>query len=231
MAEMALLAELDREEGETGSLTQKAYRQIEELVVTLRLPPGAVLSETALAKQLEIGRTPIREALQRLAREGLIAVLPRRGILVSEISVKRQLRLVEVRRELERLMAKAAARRADAEERAAFREMASGMRRAAETQDDITFMRYDRQLNLLLCRAARNEYLTSAMGLTQGLSRRFWYSHYKQVADLPLCARLHAELADAVAAGEKSNAEAASDRLLAYVEAFTRAALDADSRV
>src|SRR5690554_1389436 len=99
-----------QEEGqEGGSLTEQAYRQLEEMIVTLQLMPGAVLSETHLARELSIGRTPVREALQRLAREGLIVILPRRGILVSEINVKRQLRLLEVRRELERLMGKASA--------------------------------------------------------------------------------------------------------------------------
>src|SRR5262249_44464891 len=94
------------------SLTEKAYRQIEELIVTLQIPPGTVVSEAQLSERLAIGRTPIREALQRLARERLVVVLPRRGIMVSEINVRTQLRLLEVRRELERLIARSAARRA-----------------------------------------------------------------------------------------------------------------------
>jgi DNA-binding GntR family transcriptional regulator len=82
------------------SLTERAYRQIEELIVTLQIPPGTVVSEASLSERLAIGRTPIREALQRLARERLVVVLPRRGIMVSEINVRTQLRLLEVRREL-----------------------------------------------------------------------------------------------------------------------------------
>ncbi|MEE8122944.1 MAG: GntR family transcriptional regulator, partial [Alphaproteobacteria bacterium] len=73
------------------SLTDRAYNQLEELVVTLRLEPGAVLSEGVLASELGFGRTPIREALQRLAREGLVVILPRKGILVSEINPRKQL--------------------------------------------------------------------------------------------------------------------------------------------
>src|SRR3546814_328139 len=156
--------------------------------------PGAVLSEAALAQQLGIGRTPIREALQRLAREGLVVIMPRRGIMVSDINVKRQLRLLELRRELERLMSSVAAKRATAEERAAFLDIATAMRRTIEDGEDLVFMRYDRRLNVLLCQAAKNEFVTNAMGLMQGLSRRFWYMHYKEVADLPLCAWLHAGL-------------------------------------
>ena len=64
------------------TLTEQAYRLIEEQIVTLNLKPGDVLSEQLLSATLKIGRTPIREALQRLAREGLVTILPRKGILV-----------------------------------------------------------------------------------------------------------------------------------------------------
>jgi DNA-binding FadR family transcriptional regulator len=90
-------------------------------------------------------------------------------------------------------------------------------------------MRNDRELNLLELDAARNEFATGAMTLMHGLSRRFWYIHYKEVADLPLAARLHANLALAIAGGDGGQAAAASDRLLDYIEAFTRATVTADA--
>ena len=211
------------------SLTEKAYRLIEELIVTLQIAPGAVVSEASLSARLGIGRTPIREALQRLARERLVVVLPRRGIMVSEINVRTQLRLLEVRRELERLIARSAARRAGAPQRQQFRAIARAMAETALTNDDIAFMRSDRELNLLALDAARNEFASGAMALMHGLSRRFWYIHYKEVADLPLAARLHANVALAIADGDGDAAAAASDRLLDYIEAFTRATVAADA--
>jgi DNA-binding GntR family transcriptional regulator len=81
-----------------SSLTDKAYLRLEEMIVTLQLKPGEVLSETALTGKLNIGRTPVREALHRLAREGLVMILPRRGILVAEFNIKSQLKMLEVRR-------------------------------------------------------------------------------------------------------------------------------------
>ena len=207
------------------TLTEKAYAQIEELIVTLQLPPGTVLSELVLADRLGIGRTPIREALQRLSRDGLVNILPRRGVLVSDIDLRSQLRLLEVRRELERLMARGAAERASEEERAQFAEIARGMNRASENQDDISFMRLDQQFNTLVSLAARNEYASRSMGLMHGLSRRFWYQHYKQAADLPLCARLHAAVAEAIARREPDKAADASDRLVDYIESFARSTL------
>ncbi len=123
-------------EAEDGTLTDRAYRELEEMIVTLQLSPGTVLSEQALALRLKIGRTPIREALQRLARDGLVVIMPRRGIMVSEINLRLQLRLLEVRRELERLMASLAAERATPEERREFAEVAEAMLVAAAKADD-----------------------------------------------------------------------------------------------
>ncbi len=208
------------------SLADEAYRRLEELIVTLELAPGAVLSEAALAARLAIGRTPVRESLHRLAREGLVVILPRRGILVSEIDIGSQLRLLEVRREVERLMARSAARRATAAERAEFEAIATGMLAAAGTEDDRGFMRLDRRLNLLVSTAARNEYAAKAMGLMHGLSRRFWFMHHGHVADLPVAAERHANLARAIAGGDGEAAARASDGLLDYIESITRAALD-----
>jgi DNA-binding GntR family transcriptional regulator len=215
---------IDDRDDET--LTERAYRQIEELIVTLELPPETILSEQSLAQRLSIGRTPIREALQRLARDGLVVILPRRGILVSQINLKTQMRLLEVRRELERLMARSAAERATSEEATAFAGIARDMRRASDQADDMTFMRLDRALNELVSQAARNEFAARAMGLMHGLSRRFWYQHYREAGDLPLSARLHADLADAIARRDADAAGKASDLLIDYIESFARKTIE-----
>ena len=207
------------------TLTEQAYYRLEEMIVTLELAPGAILSEQALSADLGIGRTPIREALQRLSREGLVLVLPRKAIIVTETDPKRQLLVLEVRRELERLLARACAERATDAERRRFAEIADGMEAAAGKNDDIAFMRLDRELNALLAEAAHNEYASRAMRSLNGHSRRFWYLHYKEAADLPKCARLHADEARAIAKGNASRAAAASDKLIDYNESFTRATI------
>ncbi len=216
---------LDDDLGQTETLSDRAYRELEEQIVTLKIPPGTVVSEAALSKRTGFGRTPIREAIQRLARERLVTIMARRGIMVAEVNIKTQLRLLEVRRELERLLARCAARRATAAERSRFDAIADEMKRAGAKNDDRTFMRLDREFNLLVLDAARNEFATGAMTLMHGLSRRFWYIHYKEVADMPLAAKLHADIARRIAQGDPDKAAAASDRLLDYIEAFTRATL------
>ncbi len=214
--------------GTAQSLTNLAYAQLEELIVTLRLAPGRVVSEAELSELIGIGRTPIREALQRLAREKLVSILPRRGIVVTEINVGSQLRLLEVRRELERLIAKLAARRATEEERRRFRDLARDFEKSAKENNDTSFMRTDREYNTLCSEAAHNDFASSAMALMHSLSRRFWYIHYKHAADMPLTAKLHADIARSIAHGDEEGAARACDRLLDEIEKFTRETVSSD---
>lgn len=210
---------------DSQSLTQRAYKQIEEMIVTLQLEPGEVISEPALMSQLKIGRTPIREALQRLAFEGLVVILPRRGVLVSEINHSRQLQLLELRREIERFVMREAARRSTPEERAAFSELAAHFEQSAAEDDDRAFMRYDLMFNRMTIKACRNEYAAKSMQLMQGLARRFWYQHYRQALDLNRCAKLHARVAKAISKGSAEEAANASDQLIDYMAEFTRASI------
>lgn len=211
-----------------ASLTDQAYTLLEEMIVRLQLPPGSAVSEAMLSAQLGIGRTPIREALHRLARDRLVQILPRRGVIVSSIDVVSQLRLLEVRREIDRLSARAAARRSQADERTQFAQMAEQFRAAGRKGDDVTFLRVDRDFNELCLKAARNEFAEMAMMPLHSLSRRFWYVHYRQAADLAETAELHAAIAQAIALGDESAAARAADALLDSVEAFTRSTVDLD---
>ena len=127
-------------------------------------------------------------------------------------------------------MAELAALRSTTSERTVFREIAQAMRLAGRQKDDVGFMRLDRDLNQRIAQSCRNRYARRAMGLLHGLSRRFWYMHYKEVLDLPRCARLHAEQAATIADGGTAAALAATNALLDYIESFTRASLDVPRR-
>ena len=91
---------------------------------------------------------------------------------------------------------------------------------AAAKSDDIAFMRLDQRFNILVATAARNEFARRSMGLMNALSRRFWYQHYQEVADLPLAAKLHAAVAEAISQKKAKAAATASDRLIDYIEDF-----------
>ena len=208
------------------SLTTTAYEQLEELIVTAELAPGTILSEATLVEQLGIGRTPIREALQKLEREGLIRIMPRKGIKVTDLNPANQLLMLELRRDLEKLLARSGALRATEEERTAFITIAEAMDEIARSGSDIAFMRQDYTLNQLMAQAAHNEYASRAIGLIHGLARRFWFSHYKTIANMPLCSNLHANLAREVAEGDPERAANAVDELMDYLEEFTHETLN-----
>ena len=183
------------------------------------------MSEAALVEQLAIGRTPIREALQKLEREGLIRIMPRKGIAVTDLDPAKQLLMLELRRDLEKLLARSGALRATEQERSAFIVIADKMDQIATGGSDIAFMRQDYALNQLMTQAAHNEYASRAIGLIHGLARRFWFVHYKTTTNLPLCCTLHATLAREVAQGDPETAAAAIDALMDYLEEFTYASL------
>src|SRR2546430_8252269 len=100
------------------SLAEKAYHAIRDLIVALELAPGAVIEERELIERLEIGRTPVREALRRLAQERLVEVYPRRGMFVTGVDVRELARLSGVRGVLEPEAARVAGQRADEGDRA-----------------------------------------------------------------------------------------------------------------
>lgn len=211
--------------GRPKTLREIAYEAIEAKIANLELAPGTAISELELSSQLGIGRTPVREALQRLAQEHLVQILPQRGILVSEIDIKRQLRLLEVRREVERLVARCAARRASEEERRRFEELARSFDASAKARDSEQFMRADKEFNDLCIKSARNEFAAGAMGLMHGLARRFWYLHFKKENDLRQIAKLHANLARSISKNDESAAEKSLDVLIDYIESFTRSTI------
>ncbi|MES2784683.1 MAG: GntR family transcriptional regulator [Pseudomonadota bacterium] len=215
-------AALTSELADAPTLAEQAYQRIEEQIITLQLAPGTILSENGLSESLEIGRTPIREALQRLAGEGLVQILPKRGVFVTETNIRTQLRLLELRREVQRLLATLAAERASAEEKTGFARIEAGLIRAAEHHDEALFAQLDRELDERMWEAARNEFIVKTMALMRGLSRRFWFEHYRRAGDLPLAATLHAKIAKAIGKGDAKGAAVASDRLIDYIESFSR---------
>jgi DNA-binding GntR family transcriptional regulator len=204
------------------TLTEVAYQRLEEMIVTLDLAPGSVVSEAILSERLGIGTTPIREALQRLGREYLVQILPRRGVVVTSIDVRQQLQVLETRRELDRLIARSAARRATAAERERIAELAEVMARFAAAGDVRGFLRTDGELNTLSAKAARNEIAANTVATLHSVSRRFWYFHHQ---DNPLAVEtmaLHVVLARAIAAGDDAGAGAASDSLTDQLFEFAR---------
>ena len=117
------------------SLTTLAYEKLEELIVTLKLKPGSTHNENNLQQLIGIGRTPVREALQRLSREGLVEILPRKGIKITEVNYEGGFLRVELARTLLTLMARTGAVRATSEQKQAFSDIAIAYDKVAQTPD------------------------------------------------------------------------------------------------
>ena len=207
---------------ELVSLSDKAYEQLEELIVTMKLAPGTPVSESQLSTMLGIGRTPIREAIQRLSHEHLVSVMPKRGIFISDLNPQKQLKVLETRRELERLICKKSAKRCNLEERKQFERMAKDFKKAAKEKNEKLFLKVDKELNDLTIIASKNEYASKALSMLHGMSRRFWFGNFHQIGDITVAAMLHADIADAICEGNEKEAGLAVDKLLDYIEEFTR---------
>lgn len=208
------------------TLADRAYLAIEEAIMTADLPPNTFVSELKLADDLGIGRTPVREALKRLEADGLVDILPSRGIYITEVDLKQQLMVLEVRRELERLIAVRAARHATPAERERFLELARLMQDAADADESELFMRYDQEFNLLLDHAARNPIATKSMRPLRSMSRRFWFQNFTRQHDsLEMGAKTHTAVMRAVAAGDVAATGRLMDELMDYVDSFARSTL------
>ncbi|WP_407530729.1 GntR family transcriptional regulator [Methylobacterium oryzisoli] len=207
------------------SLRDQAYAVLEELITLRVLPAGSLLSETSLSKKLGFGRTPIREALLRLSLEGMVVVLPRRGIIVAEIDTRTQLKILEIRAELERLVVRHAARLATAAQRTRMLALADKIRDTARAADGRAFMHVLRECHAVTAEAADNDILAEMIRRVHGLSRRFWFAHYEKYGDLEKAADLHAARLTAMARGAPEHAASTSDALVEYLEQFTRSTL------
>lgn len=202
----------------------QAYAIVEHLVVTLELPPGHVFSEAELAQRIGIGRTPLREALQRLAYEGLLQAMPRRGIRVTAIEAGGFLGLLETRRVLDRLLVASAATHATLPQRQGIRACAERMREAGHTRVVEAFMQADREGNEWIDRAAGLPFASRAVGPLHTQCRRFWMQHHHR-ADVDRSVALHVDLLQHIADEEAEAGAAASDALLDYLTDFARQAL------
>jgi DNA-binding GntR family transcriptional regulator len=138
------------------TLRSQAYDSLEELIVSRVLEPGAQVTEEDLVKRTGIGRTPVREALQRLARDGLVSIRPRSAIVILEMTHSRQLQLLEARAALQEQTVRLASLRADVDERARMLQLAKAVEDAATIGDGELYLRIARDIHSALCDSARN---------------------------------------------------------------------------
>jgi len=202
-----------------------AYDRIEQLIAKLELQPGAPVVEAELADMVQLGRTPVREALMRMVSAGLIVQNPRRGLVVSAIDVVEHLDVIETRRVLERLIAAHSARRANDAQRKALVAKAQKMLKAAERGQLDDYMLADQELDHVNFDACGNRSAVNAVLPLIVKCRRFWYA-YQHEGDVIAGAHAHLHMAQAIAQGDADGAKAGADGLMDYLVAFTRRVID-----
>jgi DNA-binding GntR family transcriptional regulator len=205
--------------------SDQAYELIESMITFQELAPGRLISEAMLIELTGFGRTPVREALQRLAREAMVEIHPQRGVRVADISVESELQVLEIRRSLEVLTVQLAARRANGSQREAILTLA-GMLEEFAGDAIRTFAPLLKRSHLLMAAAAHNSYLPAAMAPLQALSRRFWFANLRDVpADLRRGADAHIAILTAISKQDADAAAQASLRLNDYLTEFTHRVL------
>jgi len=187
-------------------LSEKAYQLIKEKIITLELPPAEVINEQALMEELGLGRTPIREALQRLAYEGLVNIIPRRGMFVADISITDLQKIFEVRMLLEGFCARLAARRMTAGQMAEMEAILQDLEQVPDG-DARALMVIDERFHELLYQATDNEFLADILSRLYAPSLRLWHLVLHRLGDVREAMEQHREVAKALKARDEARAE------------------------
>jgi DNA-binding GntR family transcriptional regulator len=209
-------------------MAERAYLDLRDRIVSLRIPPGELVREEEVMKSLGMSRTPIREALLRLAQERLVVVIPRRGTFVTEVHVGDVGRIYEFRRELEVVAAGwAAERRRDSdlhEIDAMIDELGSVNEVPTSEVDARSQIATDQRAHNLVYRLARNPLLEDVLASYYLLAARIWFLASGRVTMSEPFVDL-IELLQAVRDGRADVARSAAREHSERAEASIRAAL------
>ncbi len=197
------------------SHAERAYQLLEEKLVTLALPPGSMVSEGDLIEMTGYGRTPVREAIQRLAFQEFFHVIPRRGLMVTDVTRSNMLHILEARKPLERLIIYRASLNAKDAQRGDLAAIARGLSITHDRFEE--FLKLDHKLDELLDTCAGNPFASSAVSPLRGHCRRLLFFH-RQGMQLTDSISANSKMARLVARREFRGAKKASDGRIAVLE-------------
>ena len=205
------------------SLAERAYDEIRRMIIRLDLAPGDVVREADLQATLEMSRTPIREALQRLARDHFVSVIPRRGMFVSAIEFDELAMLYETRAIMEPYAARLATRRGT---RRDWDEMADVLAETAlPGKAPGELLELDRQCHEIIWRASANRFLTDTLDTLYAQSDRLWHMYLADVHDMGHAVDEHAAIHSALIAGDADHVATLIERHVNSFDAQVRAAV------
>ncbi|KVD91317.1 GntR family transcriptional regulator [Burkholderia stagnalis] len=200
-----------------ASLAERAYALIQRDIITMRLKPGAALNEADLVARTGIGRTPVHQAVHRLVLEGLLSVMPRKGLLVQPLSLDDIVAVIDVRRINEAHCAELAARHATPDDFAHLSTLLDDGQACADAHDVEGMMDLDRAFHLTIGAAARNPVLAEILRGLHERSLRFWFVTLSEPHHLADVQREHRELFERLRARDAAGARAAVER---HIDSF-----------
>jgi DNA-binding GntR family transcriptional regulator len=187
-------------------LADRAYDELRNRIVTLRIAPGAPIDEDQLGRELEMGRTPVREAIKRLALENLVTVFPRRGTFASEINITDLAHISDVRAQLEGHAAYRAAQRITDGQRVELAQLLDELGHSRERDDLEQLMDLDARVHRFIYRCTGNPYLEQTLTRYFNLSLRIWHLVIDRLPHLFARVHEHDDLLRAIADGEPGRA-------------------------
>lgn len=200
-----------------GSLRDAAYDAIKHRIITCAFKPGEYINELQLSSILKIGRTPVHQALDRLMIEGMVEVIPRKGVIVKPVSLNEVLQIIEVRLINEPFGSRLAAQHADDADLSELEDVLKRSKHWATLRNVENMMLLDREFHLLVARAARNDVLIELLRNLHERSLRFWFISLNAPTQYESVLREHGAILDAVRHRNPDRAEAA---MRAHIESF-----------
>lgn len=159
-------------------LREIVYEELKEQILQGKIDPGTRMMEVEMAQQMGVSRTPIREAIRKLEKEGLVTIEPRKGAYVSQLSKKDMKDIIEAREYLEGLAAFYAAKRITGEQKDSLVKACDAFDEAVENNDTEGMIRYDTLFHQLIVEAADNNILVKIVGQLQEQVLRFRHLYY-----------------------------------------------------
>ena len=215
----------DKPEGASELLADRAYGELRDRIVTLAIPPGAPINEDALGRELEMGRTPVREAIKRLALERLVTVFPRRGTFAAEINITDLAAISDVRVQLEGHAAQRAAERLTEVQRVELDALMVEIDERGGSGDADTLMRLDADIHRFVYECAGNAFLQETLERYLNLSLRIWYLVLDRLPHLFDRVHEHRELLVAIRDGDAARARSIAAEHVATFETEIRGVL------
>ena len=203
----------------TASLTDQAYAAIKQKIITLEFGPSAYLNIAAISERLGVGRTPVHQAVRRLAHEGMIEIMPRKGMIVKPVSLHEVTQVINVRLVNESYCVRLAAENAKNKDIAALENILSRANQAAEDGDTERMMIADRDFHCALSGIAGNALLADILRNLHERSLRFWFVSLHQSAHQREVDKEHTDIVTAIRNHDPVSAEQA---MRGHIESFRR---------